>query len=180
MSLRTERLILRQWRDEDLPAFAAMGADPEVMRYFPALLSRRESDEYAAKCRALIDARGWGFWAVARQDSGEFIGFVGLHTPGVPLPFSPCVEVGWRLARRHWGQGFATEAARAALRYGFETLQLPEIVAFTALLNVRSQALMQRLGMARDPIGFDHPNVEEGHALRPHCLYRIARPPVTR
>ena len=173
-TLTTERLTLRQWREADKPAFAAMGADSDVMRYFPALMSRQESDDYAGICQSLIAQRGWGFWAVERRDSSEFIGFVGLHIPGVALPFAPCVEIGWRLAPRHWRQGFATEAARASLHHGFEVLQLKEIVSFTAQINAPSQAVMRKLGMRQDAVLFDHPSVPEGHALQSHCLYRLS------
>ncbi|MFG5776525.1 GNAT family N-acetyltransferase [Comamonas sp. J-3] len=171
----TERLQLRQWRAADREPFAAMSADAQVMRYFPAPLSRPQSDAMVAKCEALLAARGWGIWAVERKADQRFIGFVGLHVPQDPLPFMPCVEVAWRLARHAWHQGFATEAARAALQLGFEQLQLPEIVAFTTVSNQPSQAVMQRLGMARDLAGdFDHPALPGDHPLKAHVLYRIS------
>lgn len=170
-NLTTPRLHLRQWQPSDREPFAALNADPEVMAHFPAVLSRAESDALADRCEALIAQRGWGFWAVEEIESGLFIGFVGLHTPE-GLPFSPCVEVGWRLAASHWGRGLATEAARAALRFGFEQLDLAEIVSFTTLGNLRSQAVMQRLGMQR--VGtFAHPRVSTESGLREHCLYRL-------
>lgn len=171
----TPRLRLRQWRAADHAPFAALNADPRVMAHFPAPLSREASDAVAQRCEALIAERGWGFWAVETKADGEFIGFVGLHVPIAELPFSPCVETGWRLATAHWGRGYATEAARAALRVGFETLGLDEIVAFTALSNRPSMAVMERLGMRRDAATFEHPAVPEGHALRTHCLYRLGR-----
>lgn len=175
IAFETERLRLRQWREADYAAFAALNADAEVMRYFPAPLSRAESDAMADRCRGLIAAKGWGLWAVERKTDGAFLGFVGLHEPAAALPFAPCVEVGWRLARHAWGYGYATEAARGALAYGFGHLGLDEIVFFTALANARSRAVMQRIGMQEDAVGFEHPALPPGHPLRPHCLYRLPR-----
>lgn len=175
IELQTERLRLRQWRDADREPFAALNADPRVMAFFPAPLDRAASDAMADRCAALIAQRGWGFWALELMASGEFIGFAGLHTPSPELPFSPCVEVGWRLAFRHWGKGYATEAAKTALEVAFETLALPEIVAFTVPANLRSRAVMARLGM-RESGSFEHPALPLGHPLRPHCLYRLQRP----
>ena len=173
----TQRLLLRPWQADDLVPFAALNADPQVMAHFPALLTRAESDAMAQRCQSLIEAQGWGFWAVQRKDSGEFIGFVGLHRPSATLPFAPCVEIGWRLARAHWRQGFAREAASEALRVGFEVLHLPEIVAFTALTNTPSQAVMRSLGMVRDAQGdFDHPDLPAGHRLQRHGLWRMPAP----
>lgn len=171
----TSRLILRQWRPEDRAPFAELNADPVAMEHFPKTLTRVESDALADRIEGLIAERGWGFWAVEIKTTVEFIGFVGLHVPRADLPMSPCVEIGWRLLREHWGQGYATEAAEAALRVGFERLDLPEIVSFTALANARSQRVMERLGMARDPATFEHPDVPEGHPARTHCLYRLSR-----
>ncbi len=171
----TERLRLRQWCAADREPFAALNADLKVMEFFPALLSRRESDAMANRCEALIVERGWGLWAVETINTQEFIGFVGLHTPAPELPFSPCVEVGWRLVAKHWGKGYATEAARGALRVGFEQLGLPEIVSFTSVVNIRSRAVMERLGMCDTEETFEHPNVPVGSALRKHCLYRLSR-----
>ncbi|MCK7574843.1 MAG: GNAT family N-acetyltransferase [Chromatiales bacterium] len=170
--LETERLILRAWIPEDLIAFAQLNADPEVMRYFQSTLSRSESDELAMRIQDGLKENGWGFWAIERRDSSAFIGFVGLNRPDYNLPFQPCVEVGWRLARTSWGSGFATEAANAALEFGFVTLALPEIVSFTAVGNVRSRAVMERLGM-RVEGEFDHPQVSEQSPLRRHVLYRL-------
>lgn len=173
LEIDTPRLRLRQWRAADRAPFAALNADPRVMEHFPSTLDRAASDAIAERCEALIAERGWGFWAVERRDSGDFIGFVGLNVPTAALPFSPCVEVGWRLAHSAWGQGLASEAARAALAAGFETLGLAEVVSFTALSNRRSQAVMERLGMRRTAEDFDHPVLPEGHPLRRHCLYRL-------
>lgn len=171
----TERLRLRQWCAADREPFAALNADPKVMEFYPAPLGRAESDAMAIRCQALIAERGWGFWAVETKDTQEFIGFVGLHTPAPELPFSPCVEVGWRLAAKHWGKGFATEAARGALRIGFDRLGLPEIVSFTSVGNIRSRAVMERLGMRQAEATFEHPAIPVGSALRKHCLYRLSR-----
>lgn len=172
----TQRLLLRQWLPADRAPFADLNADPEVMRYFPSRLSRKESDAMADHCEALIEARGWGFWAVERKVDAAFIGCVGLHSPTAELPFQPCVEIGWRLAASAWGKGYATEAARAALEVGFEVLSLPEIVSFTAVANFRSRAVMARLGMTQDASTFEHPAVPVGSELRKHCVYRLWNP----
>ena len=173
MQLTTPRLILRRWHDEDRAPFAAMNADPAVMEHFVAPLTRAESDDMVDRIEAHFDAHGWGLWAVAVQATGEFVGFTGLWTPNWQPDF---VEVGWRLARDGWGQGYATEAARAALDDGFGRLGLTEIVSFTSRDNIRSQRVMQKVGMRRDPADdFDHPNVPEGHRLRRHVLYRLRR-----
>jgi len=168
----TSRLRLRQWRFADREPFAALNADPRVMEFFPRVLTRSESDAMAERCQLLIETRGWGFWAAESKATGEFIGFVGLHIPSAELPFSPCVEIGWRLAFRYWGQGLASEAATAALHVGFGSLGLKEIVSFTTLRNHRSRAVMERLGM-RESGTFEHPQIPDGSALRQHCLYRL-------
>ena len=174
-TIRTPRLHLRRWRDEDLPAFAAMNADPRVMEFFAAPLDRAESDALAARIRGHFDRRGFGLWAVEVTGVADFIGFVGLCVPGFEAHFTPCVEVGWRLARDHWGRGYATEAARAALDFGFRHLALTEIVSFTVPANRRSRAVMERIGMTRTPADdFDHPSLPEGHPLRRHVLYRAS------
>jgi RimJ/RimL family protein N-acetyltransferase len=174
--LRTERLLLRQWRDEDLAPFAELNGDPETMRFFPAPPSREESDQLAARERRQIDEEGWGLWAVEVVGGAGFIGFVGLARPSFEARFTPGVEVGWRLARDHWGHGYATEAGRAALAHGFEDLGLEEIVSFTSPLNEPSWRVMQRLGMSHDPADdFEHPRVPVGHPLRLHVLYRLSR-----
>ncbi|MDR0775741.1 MAG: GNAT family N-acetyltransferase [Azonexus sp.] len=170
----TERLCLRQWKPADRAPFAVLNSDPRVMEFFPAPLARAESDALADRCESLIHERGWGFWAVELKDSGVFIGFVGLHIPSAQLPFSPCVEIGWRLAFPHWGKGLATEAAQGALRIGFGSLGFQEIVSFTAVGNRRSRAVMEKLAM-RESGTFEHPQVPEGSSLRLHCLYRLPR-----
>ena len=173
---RTERLVLRQWREDDREPFAAMNADPEVMRHFPSVLDRDASDAVLDRLRAAVEEQGWGLWAVERVDTGRLLGFTGLAVPRHPLPFMPCVEVGWRLARSAWGHGFASEAAREALRVGFDELGLDEVVSFTPVGNTRSRAVMERLGMARDPADdFDHPALKVGDPLRSHVLYRLGR-----
>ncbi len=232
--LTTQRLILRPWRETDRAGFARLNDDPAVMEFMRGRLSRDESDATAARIQAVIEERGWGFWAVevkrdagvaagvadggtaarvadegttadaaeegvgvgaereaiaaqagvavgdagerAATYSGAFIGFVGLSVPSFTAHFTPCVEIGWRLMKEHWGNGYASEAAAACLRFGFENLKLQEIVAFTVPLNKRSIGVMERMGMSRDPADdFDHPKLLPGHPLRRHVLYRIDR-----
>jgi RimJ/RimL family protein N-acetyltransferase len=174
--LRTPRLLLRRWRDTDRTPFAALNADPFVMEHFPAPLRREESDDLADRIAADIDERGWGLWAVEIAGTAPFAGFVGLNPATFDAPFTPAVEIGWRLAREHWGHGYATEGASAALAFGFDALALEEIVSFTTHGNARSRRVMERLGMRRDPADdFDNPNVPDGDALRPHVLYRVDR-----
>ena len=175
-TLTTDRLLLRHWRDEDRAPFAAINADPRVMEHFPAPLSRLESDALIDEFERRFDPRGFGLWALERRDTGEFIGFTGLAAVPWTAHFTPAIEVGWRLAPEAWGHGYATEAAREALRFGFEDAGLDEIVSFTVPANVRSRAVMDRLGMTHDPADdFDHPRLAEGHPLRRHVLYRLDR-----
>jgi RimJ/RimL family protein N-acetyltransferase len=171
----TERLLLRQWRASDREPFAELNADPRVMEFFPTLLDRAASDAGFDRLRAKIEERGWGLWAVELRATNSFIGFVGLQVPTAPLPFGPCVEVAWRLAHAYWGNGYATEAAKGTLRVGFERLALEEIVSFTAVINRKSRAVMERLGMQEAEATFQHPSVPEGSPLREHCLYRLTR-----
>ena len=174
--IRTPRVLLRGWRSEDLDPFAEMSADPEVMRHFPATLTR-------AECAAMIDRigrhfaeRGFGLWAAELPGVAPFIGFVGLAVPRFEAPFTPCVEIAWRLGRAHWGHGYVTEAGRALLRHGFTALGLDQIYSFTVPANLRSRAVMERLGLRHSPNeDFDHPLLVEGHPLRRHVLYRIRR-----
>lgn len=180
IELRSERLLLRTWRNEDLTPLAAMVADPEVMRYFPATQSTAEAGQLMERVRAHFAEHGFGLWALERNDNGAFIGFTGLGVVGFNAPFcnpaGPTIEIGWRLARDAWGQGFASEAARAALACAFERLRLPEVVAFTVPANQPSRAVMERMGMRRNPADdFQHPNLPDGHPLRAHVLYRLAR-----
>jgi RimJ/RimL family protein N-acetyltransferase len=175
IELDTPRLHMRQWHSDDKKPFAHLNADPRVMEFFPSCLDRPASDAMVERLQSLIADRGWGFWAVEILGGANFIGFVGLHVPTAQFPFAPCVEVGWRLAYEHWGNGYATEAATAALQFGFETLNLPEIVSFTALQNNRSRSVMCKLKMQPDSNTFKHPSLPVGHALREHCLYRLSR-----
>jgi len=170
----TDRLLLRQWQEKDKEPFAALNSDPRVMKYFPSLLSKAKSDSVVDRAKTLIMERGWGFWAAELKETGAFIGFIGLHMPTDDLPFSPCVEIGWRLAHEHWGKGYATEAALAALSVGFHQLLLNEIVSFTAVGNLRSQAVMKRIGMTMSG-NFEHPVLPKESPLRQHCLYRLTR-----
>ena len=173
-SLTTDRLLLRSWRDHDLAPFAALNADPRVRQHFPKVLSRTESDAEAARIRAGFTKHRFGLWAVEIPDIAPFIGFVGLSEPSFQAHFTPCVEIGWRLAFAYWGKGYAVEAATAVLSYAFGPLSLSEVVSFTVPANLRSRVVMQRLGMKRSPADdFDHPNLPEGHPLRRHVLYRI-------
>ncbi|MBE2249333.1 MAG: GNAT family N-acetyltransferase [Myxococcus sp.] len=173
-TLGTARLRLRDWRDDDLPAFAALNLDREVRRYFPSVMTPAESDAFAGSIRQLLSANGWGLWAVEVVGGAPFIGFVGLARPSFE-PFTACVEVGWRLSRQAWGQGYATEAARAAVAFGFTSLGLAEVVAFTVPGNTASRRVMEKLRMRRDEAGdFLHPRVAPGHPLQPHVLYRLS------
>ena len=170
------RIVLRPWRDADLEAWAAMCADRRVMEHFPKLLSRDESDLLASRIRQATVDLGFGLWAVEIPGVSPFAGFVGLTRPFFEAHFTPCVEIGWRIAHEHWGHGYATEAAREALRIGFEDLGFDEIVSMTIPANVRSRALMERLGMHRDAADdFDHPNLRTDDRLRRHVLYRLHR-----
>jgi RimJ/RimL family protein N-acetyltransferase len=174
--VRTERLLLRRWCATDLEPYAALNADPEVMEYFPSTSSRAQSQADVEIFEARFEELGYGLWAVEVPGVADCIGFIGLNPATFDAPFTPAVEVGWRLARSHWANGYATEGARAALRFGFDTVGLDEIVSFTTPSNVRSWHVMEKIGMRRDPgDDFDHPRVAEGHPLRPHVLYRISR-----
>lgn len=176
LSVRTDRLLLRPFRDDDREPFAALNADPEVMRYFAKPLDRAESDAFIDRILAHYDRHGFGFWAVEAPGSAEFVGMVGLAVPPFQAHFTPCVEIGWRLARSEWGKGYATEAAAASLRDGFDRLGLDEIVAFTVPANARSRAVMERIGMTRSADDdFEHPNLPEGHHWRRQVLYRKRR-----
>lgn len=173
IELDTPRLRMRQWRDPDREPFAAMNADPAVMEFFASPQSREASDRSIDAWQAQFAANGWSNWALELRDTGEFIGFTGLSVPRRTFSFSPCVEVGWRLARNAWGHGYASEAASASLRVAFERLALPEVVSFTAVGNKRSRAVMERIGMRNAHEDFEHSGLPEGHPLRLHCLYRI-------
>lgn len=174
--LEAERLVLRGFEERDRPAHAAMNADPEVMRHFPAPMDAGASDAMFERMAAHWAEHGFGLWAVERRDDGAFLGFTGLTRPSFEAHFTPAVEVGWRFAREAWGHGYATEAALAAVAYGFETVGLEEIVSFTVPANERSWRVMERLGMTHDPADdFDHPRLAPDSPLRRHVLYRLGR-----
>ncbi|MES1991169.1 MAG: GNAT family N-acetyltransferase [Pseudomonadota bacterium] len=176
MTLTSPRLILRQWGDENFAPFWAMAQDKKVMEFLLPLPTRNESDANALSFRDHIETHGFGFWVIEVPDVAPFIGFAGLLNVSDTNPFYPAVEIGWRLARPYWGKGYASEAATAALTFGFNTLRLNEIIAFTVSANLRSQAVMQRIGMTRNPADdFDHPGVPDGSPLKQHVLYRKSR-----
>ena len=176
--IKTERLILRPWRKEDLEPFAKLNTDPRVREFlYPTVLSKEASDQLVKQIEAKIEKNGWGMWAVSVPGIAEFIGFIGLNyldPSDFPAPFTPAVEIGWRLSYEYWGKGYATEGALACLQYGFKTLNLDEIVAITTVRNERSQAVMKRISMHHDAKDdFNHPHVPEDHPLSRHVLYRI-------
>lgn len=177
--IQTERLVLRSWSEEDFEPFAQLNADERVREYFPGILSRQESDALAKSITEHMQRCGWGLWATELIQTGEFIGFIGLLEVDFKAPFNasaPAVEIGWRLGFNHWGKGYATEGALAALRYGFETLKLEEIVSFTVVKNQRSRHVMEKIGMHYNPEDdFDHPKLSIDHPLRRHVLYRLER-----
>lgn len=171
--IETPRLLLRRWRPADREPFARLNGDPRVMEFLPEILSRQQSDALADRVEQHFNRHGFTFFAVEHRDTGEFVGFAGPAVVSFEAHFTPCIEVGWRLAFDHWGNGFATEAARAILQYCHETLELTEVVAFTVPANIRSRRVMEKSGMKHDPSAdFDHPNLPEGHPLRRHVLYR--------
>jgi len=173
ITLTTERLLLREWRESDLAPFHALNSHPEVMEFLPKQLSRAESDEVARRIGDEMADHGFGLWAVEVVGVLPFVGFVGLSVPTFEAPFMPCVEIGWRLAREHWGNGYANEAALASMACAFGPLALSEIVAFTVPANIKSRRVMERIGMVRDPRDdFDHPKLPAGDPLRRHVLYR--------
>ncbi len=174
--LETQRLVLRTWRHGDRAPFAALNADPQVMRYFESTFSRELSDAAVDRIIDHFDRHGFGWWAVEIRDDSSFAGMVGLQVPAFEAHFTPCVEIGWRLAREYWGRAYAPEAARAALAFGFEMAGLREIVSFTTTANTPSRRVMEKIGMRRDPDeDFDHPRVPEGSPQRRHVLYRLDR-----
>jgi ribosomal-protein-alanine N-acetyltransferase len=175
VTLHGPRLTLRPWREADLEPLFALNGDPDSMRHFPAVMDRAESDAWAARLQAHIDAHGWGFWVAEERGGAPFVGVVGLMNIPWQAHFTPAVEIGWRIAPAQRRRGLAEEAARLAIGFGFDTLALREIVAFTIAANAPSWRLMERLGMRPDG-GFDHPRLPPGHPKRPHLLYRLAAP----
>jgi [ribosomal protein S5]-alanine N-acetyltransferase len=173
--VETPRLLLRDWRETDVEPFRQLNADPEVMRYFLKPLSGAESEGFLDRIRAEIQSAGFGLYAVELKDSGAFIGLLGFHVPAFEADFTPCVEIGWRLTREAWGQGYATEGASACLAYGFEQLGFDEVYSFTSVPNKPSQRVMQKIGMTFAKT-FGHPKVEREHPLYQHVLYRAAKP----
>lgn len=174
--LTTDRLILRQWQADDRTPFAEMNADPEVMRFFDKVRTRTESDATVDRLEDHINQHGFGFWAAELQETGEFVGFIGIESTSPDLSFSPAVEIGWRIDKRLWGKGLAPEGARVCLVYAFSKLQLDEVVSFTADSNTPSMRVMEKIGMKRDKSAdFEHPAIQAGHPIRPHVFYRIGR-----
>lgn len=174
MTIRTERLILRHWQENDLESFARLNADPRVMEYFPSVKTFEESSKEYEAILEHFRKYGYGWWAVSEKNKTNFIGFIGLRYIDFPASFTPSVEIAWRLAYDYWRKGYATEGANASLEYGFEVLKLPEIISFTSVPNIRSQAVMERIGMHHDSQDdFDHPKLSKEHKLSRHVLYRI-------
>jgi RimJ/RimL family protein N-acetyltransferase len=176
MVIETDRLVLRPWIASDHEPFARMNADPRVMEFMPATLSRQESDQLADRIEAHFQERQFGLFAAELRRDHSFIGYIGLAVPGFCAHFTPCVEIGWRLSTEHWGQGLATEGARAVARHAFEVLGIEALVSFTVPANLRSRRVMEKLGMTHDPDeDFEHPSLPPAHPLRRHVLYRLSR-----
>ncbi len=172
--VKTERLNLRRWQESDRQPFAEINADPQVMKFFPNLLTREQSDRLVDRIEASFTEHGFGLCAVELRTDHRFLGFIGLSVPNFQATFMPCVVIGWRLEARAWGRGFATEGVRAMVAYGFNILKLNSLLSFTAEQNIRSRRVMEKLGMTFDPAdSFDHPNLPYGHLLRRHVLYRL-------
>ncbi|SRR5579871_1565342 len=175
--METARLLLRRWRPHDRAPFAALNADPRVTEFLGGPMTREASDAMAERVDREFDRLGFGLYVAEHKTTGETIGYIGLSVPTFEAHFTPCVEIGWRLAADYWGQGLATEGARAVLEHGFSACGLEEIVSFTVPANVRSRRVMEKLGLTHNPADdFDHPRIPEGHPLRRHVLYRISRP----
>lgn len=176
--LKTDRLLLRAWRPSDAEPYAALNADPVVMEHFPAPMTRQESDEQIDRIVAAFAQHGWGLWAVEVPGVADFIGFIGLGMPRFEAHFTPCVEVGWRLARSAWGHGYAPEGGAEALRFAFDEIGLEEVVSFTSVGNTKSRRVMEKLGLTHDPADdFDHPSLPLDHPLDRHVLYRTRTAP---
>jgi len=175
-TIQTGRLILREWRDEDLIPFAALNSDPRVMKHFMQTLDSEQSDRLARRIRSEFDKNGYGLWAVEIKGGAPFAGFIGLASPTFQARFTPCVEIGWRLAFEHQGYGYATEGAGAVLDFAFQQINLNEVVSFTSVENLPSIHVMEKIGMKRDPENFLHPAIPDGHPLQLHVLYRKTSP----
>lgn len=175
--METDRLILRQWNKDDYQAYAELTSDSQVMRYFPSTLSTFESNDQADKIKNIISENGWGFWAVELKSTNQFIGFVGLHyqDKNNSIPNTPFIEIGWRLSAKYWRSGYASEAAKKALEFAFETLDVHSVYAFTALKNLPSQKVMMKIGMENIKHDFNHPRVKQEHELSRHCLFKITK-----
>lgn len=173
VELETKRLFLRKWKQSDLKKFAELNLDPEVMEYLPTISSEEESNQLADKIISRLSENSWGFWAIETKDDHSFIGFVGLNEPKYELPVKPCVEIGWRLARKYWGNGYATEAGKASLAFAFNNLDVNEIYSFISIANKRSQAVMERLQLVNIHSNFDHPSIPFDSQYREHVLYKI-------
>ena len=173
--LETERLLLRKWKNSDLMPFAELNADSKVMEFLPKKLTQKESNDLASKLIELMQKRGWGIWALEIKEKNSFIGFVGLHEPTYDFHFTPCVEVAWRLSKESWSKGYATEAAKKCLAFAFGTLNIKEIYSFTSTVNLKSEAVMKRLGMKNLHENFEHPAFPENHKLSEHVLYKITK-----
>ncbi|MGO2509144.1 MAG: GNAT family N-acetyltransferase [Vibrio hibernica] len=175
ITLTTERLILRPWKETDLDSLIKLNQDPEVMRFFPSVLSEHETQEMFNRVTSLFDINGWGFWLAEHKDTHEFIGLIGLNKVELDIPYAPFMEVGWRVAKDHWGKEYAPEGARAAIKFAFDELDQAAVYAFTAKQNAPSQRVMQKIGMVNTRNDFDHPKLEAGDILQRHCLYKISR-----
>lgn len=176
MQLETERLILRRWQDSDLAPFAAITSDREVRRYYPNVLTKEETISLIERIESNFQKEGFGLWALELKSSGEFIGYTGLHRPTIKAHFMPCIEIGWQISAKHWGQGYAPEAASKTLEDGFDRIGLEEIVSFTSVANSKSIRVMEKLGMHRNPKDdYLHPFLPEGHPLKPHVLFRLKK-----
>ncbi len=172
--IETERLVLRRWNQNDAEVFAAINQDEKVIEFLRGAMSLKDCQEFIAETNRRIEKFGFGLWAAEVKEAKELIGFVGLHIPDFESHFTPCVEIGWRLAFKHWGKGYATEAAKEVLKVGFENFDLKEIVAITALQNFRSMKVMEKIGMKRDLSGdFNHPKLPLDHKLSRHALCKI-------
>jgi len=171
--IETPRLILRQWEEADKEPYIQLNLDKEVMEFFPGVATSEETLAQIDRFSKRVADTGYGFFAVERKDNNEFIGFTGLSVPGFESDFTPCIEIGWRLSKANWNQGFATEAAKACLKYGFDTLKFDDIYSFTSIHNTRSEHVMKKIGMIKQGL-FEHPLIEEGHFLKRHVLYRIS------